>query len=374
MTAAELARWLITMQGYVGTSDKGKFPIDGKITSSKGWLYDIGGIYMAGDDLFETLWINTMLHHPEDEQYTLAVQSPCWEDEPMKRLDMILKGNIQTNLASLYTAWSRAVYIPSDWTPEKDVSIGAVKVPEINHENAFLEPMTLWTFNKTGEHKNKFMPRTHRPEQSLWRSFGLLIPDRNDIEAKRPIIIEHYHNIEPFLNRRMVELHAVSMLSDGNATSWMPIDEVGDILSLHEIIVTDIDGDGWGIRVRNTAEDTKAVIEQIYKPFLKTTAEIRGIDRSNFVESQIANLYEAIDMPFRDWLRYIYPEDDKDSKARIWKLELRHIILDAAASIMAHLSARDYVTKDKEDKNRENIIMAYNTLKYKLNKKIPANN
>lgn len=374
MTAAELARWLITMQGYVGTSDKGKFPIDGKITSSKGWLYDIGGIYMAGDDLFETLWINTMLHHPEDEQYTLAVQSPCWEDEPMKRLDMILKGNIQTNLASLYTAWSRAVYIPSDWTPEKDVSIGAVKVPEINHENAFLEPMTLWTFNKTGEHKNKFMPRTHRPEQSLWRSFGLLIPDRNDIEAKRPIIIEHYHNIEPFLNRRMVELHAVSMLSDGNATSWMPIDEVADILSLHEIIVTDIDGDGWGIRVRNTAEDTKAVIEQIYKPFLKTTAEIRGIDRSNFVESQIANLYEAIDMPFRDWLRYIYPEDDKDSKARIWKLELRHIILDAAASIMAHLSARDYVTKDKEDKNRENIIMAYNTLKYKLNKKIPANN
>ena len=154
----------------------------------------------------------------------------------------------------------------------------------------------------------------------------------------------------------------------------MPIDEVADTLSLHEIIVTDIDGDGWGIRVRNTAEDTKAVIEQIYTPFLKTTAEIRGIDRSNFVESQIANLYEAIDMPFRDWLRYIYPEDDKDSKARIWKLELRHIILDAAASIMAHLSARDYVTKDKEDKNRENIIMAYNTLKYKLNKKIPANN
>lgn len=374
MTAAELARWLITMQGYVGTADKVKFPVDGKVTNSKGWLYDIGGIYMAGDDLFETLWINTMLHHPENEQYTMAAQSPCWEDESTKRLDIILKGNIQTNLASLYTAWSRAVYIPPDWTPKKDVSIGAVKVPEINHENAFLEPMTLWTFNKTGEHKNKFMPRTHRPEQSLWRSFGLLIPDGNNTEAKRPGVIEYYHKIEPFLNHRMVELHAISMLSDGNATSWMPIDEVADTLSLHEIIMTDIDGDGWGIRVRNTAEDTKAVIKQIYKPFLKTTAEIRGIDQSDFVESQIAKLYEAIDMPFRDWLRYIYPEDDKDSKVRIWKMELRHIILDAAASIMAHLSARDYVTKDKEDKNRENIIMAYNTLKYKLNKKIPVNN
>ena len=46
MSEAELTRWLITMQGYVGTSDKGKFPSDEKVTNSKGWLYDIGGIYM----------------------------------------------------------------------------------------------------------------------------------------------------------------------------------------------------------------------------------------------------------------------------------------------------------------------------------------
>ena len=172
MTATELIRWLITMQGYVGTADKVKFPVDGKVTNSKGWLYDIGGIYMAGNDLFETLWINTLLHHPADERYSLSPQTPCWEDPPAKRLEMILKGNIQTNLASLYTAWGRAIYIPTEWTEEQEVSIGAVKVPEINHENNFLEPMTLWSLNKTGEHKNKFMPRTHRPEQSLWRSFG----------------------------------------------------------------------------------------------------------------------------------------------------------------------------------------------------------
>ena len=58
MSEAELTRWLITMQGYVGTADKGKFPTAEKVTNSKGWLYDIGGIYMAGDDLFETLWLN----------------------------------------------------------------------------------------------------------------------------------------------------------------------------------------------------------------------------------------------------------------------------------------------------------------------------
>ena len=196
--------------------------------------------------------------------------------------------------------------------------------------------------------------------------FWLLIPDENNVEAKRPIIIDYYHEIKSFLNNRMVELHAVSMLSDGNATSWMPIDEVTDTLSLHEIIVTDIDGDGWGVRVRNTIEDTKAIIEQIYQPFLRKTAKIRGIDRSDFVGSQISELYGTIDMPFRDWLCSIYPNDNKDSKVRIWKLELRRILLDAAASVMTHLSARDYITDDKGN----NIIVAYNILKYELNKKI----
>ena len=279
MTAAELIRWLITMQGYVGIADKVKFPVDAKVTNSKGWLYDIGGIYMAGDDLFETLWINTMLHHLASERYSLSPQTPCWEDTPSKRLEMILKGNIQTNLASLYTAWGRAVYIPTEWTEEQEVSIGAVKVPEINHENNFLEPMTLWLFNKKGKHINKFMPQKHQPEQSLWRSFGLLIPDRNNIEAKRPIIIEHYHNIESFLNHRMVELHAVSMLSDGDEKSWLPIDEITDVLSLNEIVVTSVDKDGWGIRVRDTVKDTKLVIEQVYQEFLEKAMSQQTVDK-----------------------------------------------------------------------------------------------
>ena len=75
MTEAELARWLITMQGYIGTADKAKFPKESKEKDSKGWLYDIGGIYMAGEDLFETLWMNTMLYHIEDDvRYTITPQ------------------------------------------------------------------------------------------------------------------------------------------------------------------------------------------------------------------------------------------------------------------------------------------------------------
>lgn len=377
MSEAELTRWLITMQGYVGTADKGKFPTAEKVTNSKGWLYDIGGIYMAGDDLFETLWLNTILHHPADEQYSLAKQVPCWEEKPAARLEAIIDGKPLNNLAALYTAWSRAVYIPPDWTAAKKVSLGAIKVTEIAHENAFLETMTLWRFNETGDHKNKFTPCTHQPAQSLWRSFGLLIPAKQDGDkTKQPGILTYYQQIAPHLDNRMVKLQAVSMLSDENATSWLPKDEVKDTLSLNEIILTDEAGDGWSVRVRNIVEETKNVIETYYR----TAFLLKGIgnfrfgekdkNRMVFVNKNVSLLYERIDNPFREWLGGIRPEDDKSAKDHLWKAELYAIILDEAARIMSHLSLRDY--KGKDD-GKENCITVYQKLKRNLSKKLKSN-
>ena len=364
MTEAELARWLIAMQGYIGTADKTKFPKENKGKDSKGWLYDIGGIYMAGDDLFETLWINTMLYHTEDDiRYTITPQSPCWEDKPSERLEAILEGKPMKNLAALYTVWSRAVYISSDWNGGKEVSVEAVKLTEVAHENAFLEPMTLWNYNRTGEHKNKFMPRAHQPAQALWRSFGLLIPENGTAEAKRPDIMDYYHRIAHFLDNRMVKLHAVSMLSDGNATSWMPVDEVTDTLSLNEIILTDDESDGWSVRVRNIVAETKSVVEEIYKSFLKKIAKIRGIKEEAFVAAHQAVLYEKIDIPFREWLWRIQPADDKAAKEGLWKTELYQIALREAEQLMRHLSPRDY-------KGEKNCVTAYHAFKKQLRKQL----
>lgn len=374
MTEAELARWLITMQGYVGTADKGKFSVKDKVTNSKGWLYDIGGIYLAGDDLFETLWLNTILHHPEDERYSLAKQAPCWEEIPAKRLDYIMNGYTSAgtsldNLAALYTAWSRAVYIPPDWTSQQDVAVGAVKVTEINHKNAFLEPMTLWKRNK-----DKFTPRLHQPAQSLWRSFGLLIPAKQDGDKdKQPGILTYYQQIAPHLDNRMVKLQAVSMLSDGNATSWLPKDEVKDTLLLNEIILTDEADGGWSIRVRNIVAETKNVIETDYCNFLWNIGGFRfGKKDKNkkdvFINKNVSILYEKIDNPFREWLGMIQPEDDKSAKDHLWKAELYAIIIDEAARIMSHLSLRDY----KGD-GENNCITVYQRLKIDLNKKLKSN-
>lgn len=368
MTGAELARWLITMHGYVGTADKVKFPKENNKKDSKGWLYDMGGIYMEGDDIFETLWLNTMLYHTEDDvRYTISPQSPSWEDEPITRLDAILAGKPITNLAYLYTAWSRAVYIPVDWTMEKDVSVGAVKITEIDRENGFIEPMTLWNYNTGGEHKNNFMPKPYEPAQALWRSFGLLIPEKGNAKAKRPAIIDYYHRIASFIDNRMVKLHAVGILYDDKPASRLPIDEISDTLSFNEIILTDDKDNGWSGRVRNIVAETKNIVETVYNRFLNNIAKIRLNSKNKkigvFVEKEQAGLYEKIDRPFREWLWRIQPEDDKAAKESLWKRELYGIALGEAELLMSHLTTRDY-------KGEENCITAYQAFKRELYKKL----
>lgn len=364
MTEAELARWLITMHGYVGTADKVKFPKENNKKDSKGWLYDMGSIYMEGDDIFETLWLNTMLYHTEDDvRYTISPQSPSWEDEPITRLDAILAGKPITNLAYLYTAWSRAVYIPVDWTMEKDVSVGAVKITEIDRENGFIEPMTLWNYNTGGEHKNNFMPKPYEPMQALWRSFGLLIPEKGNAKAKRPAIIDYYHRIASFIDNRMVKLHAVGILYDDKPASRLPIDEISDTLSFNEIILTDDEDNGWSGRVRNIVAETKNIVEGSYKKFLGEIAKRRGIKSDVFAAAYQATLYEKIDHPFREWLWRIQPEDDKAAKESLWKRELYGIALGEAELLMKHLTTRDY-------KGEENCITAYQAFKRELYKKL----
>ena len=371
MTEAELTRWLIMMHGYVGISDKCKFPATSNVVNSIGWLFDLGGIYVTGQDLFETLWLNTMLSHTEGERYTLATQTPCWESEPEDWLEKTIHGTPQTNLASLYTAWSRAIFIPTTWTTEQEVSLGAAKITEIAHDNAFLEPMTLWRYHKDGKYKGQIRPRVHRPEEAFWRSFGL-ITMQGEAE-KRPGIIDHYHAIEPAIHHRLVALHAVSMKPDNNQQSKLPVDELADVLYLNEVLLTDTDDGGWSIRIRDTVEDTKDVIQNVYRKFVQDVAEIRDIERSSFVENHQAALYHAVDAPFRDWLYAININESKDAQIAQWKDTLRQLVLEAADQIMLGAAPRDFIwhENNKNKNSKKNIITAYNWFKRHLNQKIP---
>ncbi|WP_329886939.1 type I-E CRISPR-associated protein Cse1/CasA [Pseudoramibacter faecis] len=390
MDSAELARWLMMLQGYVGTGDKGKFRKKGsEETWSKGWLYDIGGICMAGDNLFETLMMNLVLCHPEEKDVWHR-QRPCWEFEIGAFLDKLLRGEQPDNLAELYTNWARAIRIDLKTQASADIWLDMVKVPEIIHEEQVLELMTLWkTPPKKGD--QTCSPRKHTPEQAMWRSFGLITLNKASDKQRRPGILDQYDAIRDLVGNRIVHLWAVSMRDDGDPRSRAPVDEIVDVLNLNEMVVTDQSEDGWCVRINEAVAITKKVVEQVYRTYIQEVAAVRKIGREDskgrldairkaYIESKKEDMYAEIDRPFRDWLEAIRPEDDKDAQIKIWKESLKRLVSWQARQILESGSHLDYAghtieIKGKKGKDKEsrviNIATAYNRFCAKLNQLIP---
>jgi CRISPR system Cascade subunit CasA len=369
MDLAELARWLIMFQGYVGTGDKSKFPeIEG--TMSKGWLYDIGGVCMAGDNLFETLMMNLVLCHPAENDVRHR-QRPCWEFEAGAFLDKLLRSEQPDNLAELYTNWARAVWIDPKTQENAAIYLDMVKVPEIVHEEQVLELMTLWkTPLKKGD-QIKLAPRKHTPEQAMWRSFGLITMKKVEEGQRRPGILDQYDAIRDWVGDRIIHLWAVSMRDDGNATSWVPVDEIVDVLNLNELVMTEQKDDGWCDRINEAVAKTKVVVEQVFKNYIRDVADIRRVDRnqySDYVKRFTEDLYAQIDGPFREWLEAIRPRDDKDEQIHWWQDALKRLVLQRACAILDAANHRDFIGITDDNDHTKNIATAYNWFCARLNR------
>lgn len=370
LSSAQLARWLIMFHGYTGLSDKVIFGEE-KYKASKGWLFDIGGVSVRGATLFETLMLNCMLVHTESK-FNRYRQRPCWETHGQEVIDRLFSGEEIDNLAELYTNWSRAVYIDPATDIEKPVEIGIVKVPEIQHKDQFLESMTLWRFNDAGENKNSHTPRKHRVDRSIWRSFGLMaLPNSSILKAehRKPGIIQWLSDIREYTGSTSLTIQAISMQDDGNATSWVPVDEITDTLNINNYVLTDVLESGWVPRINEAVDLTKKVVDRTYYTFITDMKEIRNLSSSEFVTNKVEDLYFILDQPFREWLADLSPEDEKDGKISCWTATLKDIVLKEAEVILAGAGPRDF-TGIVKDGNIMNIATSYNKFKFLLNRQI----
>lgn len=147
LTKAEFTRWLISFQGYTGTSDKCKIP-GVKESLSKGWAFGLGSIYLSGENLFQTLMFNLIQVSSDYPEKILDPQTPIWEMEFESIVVNKVNQKLPSSLANLYTDWSRLIIFDGDFN---DTKIGVVGLPPFNSSNFFLEPNdALGIFLKKG--------------------------------------------------------------------------------------------------------------------------------------------------------------------------------------------------------------------------------
>lgn len=379
-TAAEFVRWLIMFQGYSGLADKVSLT-NGNQKPSKGWLFDLGGIFLQGNNFFETLMMNYIPElDPDNKDFSGRVQNPCWEADGSSIVNRLSQESYIDNLAELYTNWSRAIYICPELDLTEPIEIHVVKLPEIEHTDKSIEPMTLWRKNDNGPNKNHYTPKKHSAEESLWRSFGIITMGTSingDAEQRQPGIFNQYQRLKDSVGSRWTDLVAISMKDDGNATSWLPVDEISDSLRINDLVITDVSSDGWLIRINDAIEITKEVISGVFKKYLRGICEIRNLKVSNpmdpiakgFIDGEIERMYSTIDPVFKEWLSLIRPDDSKEEKIKEWYTELREMVLNRGEEIYDSSTVRDLMGINNDTKV-ENIATKYWQFINSVNKRI----
>ncbi|MCD8151448.1 MAG: type I-E CRISPR-associated protein Cse1/CasA [Clostridiales bacterium] len=385
----QLARWLIMFQGYTGTSDKSEIDGTNKNTT-KGWLYELGGIYLKGHNLFETLMLNCILSSKFDGQFgnELKVQIPSWERSPRENVAIYFHNQVD-NRASLYTNWSRAISILDDYREREPFYCFPAKLPKIDSVENFLEPMTCWGPKKKKE--DKFKPEVHKQDVAVWRNFNVLMGvDREDGEYfRRPGILSWYDKIcENSSMRELVSnkvtICSVSMQEDGTA-SHVLVDEIIDEIQLETAVLIDNNKDGWIGRINTVVDETEKRIEGTLIKLIKQVAlirrnkdDVKSLSKEDkkylehLKEQERERIYLEIDQSFRDWLYKIKETDSMDAKAAEWYGILKDAIINKGEEIYNNASFKDLKGVQQEGKGFVNIATAYNEFRRNVNKQFKS--
>ena len=169
----------------------------------------------------------------------------------------------------------------------------------------------------------------------------------------------------------------VGMRDDGNATSWLPVDEVTDNLRINDLVAIDTNDEGWVIRINDTVETTKDIVSKVFRSYLKGICEIRNLkvkdpmdpNAAGFIAEETERLYSLIDQGFKEWLSLIEPGDSKEEKIKEWYAKLRKMVLERGEELFENSTARD-LTGIETETGVENIATKYWQFVNRVNKRI----
>ncbi|MGW5571679.1 type I-E CRISPR-associated protein Cse1/CasA [Nocardia thailandica] len=186
---AEAARWLVHVHGFDPSGIKTGAVDDPRTKNNKGypigvgWAGALGGLFLEGANLRETLLLNLVLLDFNGQRFP-ASDTPVWERPPQGSGVRPETGPLGP--ADLATWQSRRIRLVGDGNQVTGVVLcnGDPLEPFNQH---LIEPMSRWRFSDIQTKKaggaTRHYPRPHDPERSLWRGMNSML---NDLAAANP--------------------------------------------------------------------------------------------------------------------------------------------------------------------------------------------
>jgi len=367
MALDELVRWVVTYQNFTGVTDKTKILTDEKFSNSGGWLYRISPVFVEGKSLFETLMLNLVLVDAGNDATNYAVQKPVWEYASIQEyIDERKKMEVPDNLAELYTTWTRLLHI--EWDNNDDPTIFSAGVPMFEADNAFIEPMTTWRFDKKTNNYRPALKSLRSLGISMWRNFGQYVKVNQADDIHEPGIVVWLRLLkdkEKIAYGKPLLLNSVGLIGDGNATSQLPAFEFADDMRMQADVLFDPEiQENWPTRIEDVISTTQAIGTDYYH-FVSDIGKIRNVEVRQFAGKMSAKFYDRLNEPFKAWLQDLTGHDDREAKIKLWKQELSRILMMAVDEVMQSSSSRD-ITGIPDKKGILNIFTARNHLMYNV--------
>lgn len=317
LSYSQAARWLLYLNAFDDTSAKpskeGKEKSGNKLPSpGTGWLGKLGLVYINGKNLFETLLLNLILIN---ENRTENMARPVWEKDKVEDAERS-EISIPDNLAELYTLQSRRLLLHRE--DDRVTGYTLLGGDFFEKENAFYEPMTLWRVPKKA--KDPYMPKRHDPEKKLWREFTSLL--EADEVGHASGIIRWYHNYISKIMPRPMLLQTVVVSVQYGDKDFFVRHVFSDSLSMNGQLLSEI-GRSWRADIQNEIERCEKLANaagvlsrEIYSA---SGGSITDWDKAT--SSARGEMYFRFDIPFRNWLSSIEPDDmeGKQSKLEEWQ-------------------------------------------------------
>lgn len=338
---AEAARWLVHVHAFDPSGIRSGAVGDSRAKGGKvypigpGWAGQIGTITLLGDNLEQTLLLNTVVCSCVEglENVNPSQDLPPWElptDGPEGSLSRQPTGPV-----SCYTWQTRRVLFHG----EQDVTSlflgnGDKATPQ-NRQH--VEPLTAWRYSEPQSQKAKatvYMPRKLPTDRAMWRGLPTVLPQLSPMVSTKaggqvsrflvPAVIAFYQRLmyqRVVPPRRLLPIHAVGM--EYGAQEAVITELVEDTLHVPAALLgTD------NRRLLTLVSDAIELTEQTAGALRNLAANLdRAAGGSPDTASAArqragAQFYQVIDERFPRWLAEI-TEADLDSVAEQWREILR---------------------------------------------------
>lgn len=337
LTFAEAARWVVHAHAYDTSGIKTGVEGDQRAKGGKvyplgvGWAGNLGGVYVEGRTLRETLLLNLV----SADTANLAIDeadAPAWRQEPCG------PGGAErapSGVRDLYTWQTRRLRLHFDESGVHGVVLGYGD-PLTARDRQHREPMTAWRRSRAQEKKLKktpvYLPREHAPERAAWRGIGALVADQagkaqgpEAADYLRPGILEWVARLvtEGELERGF--LVRARIVGARYGTQQSVIDEVVDDHVAMAVVLLHRQDRRYAEQAIAAVSDADLAVHSL-GDLATNLARAAGTESDGPRSSARDLAYGLLEAPYRTWLARLVGTDDPYAQRTAWQQQVYGIV------------------------------------------------